>query len=36
MTINQIRAEIEPLGYELDRVLELLPIQRDLILTKRP
>ena len=36
MTINQIRAEIEPLGFELDRVLELLPIQHGLIFTKRP
>jgi hypothetical protein len=31
MTVNQIRPEIEPLGLELDRVLELLPIQHDLI-----
>ncbi len=36
MSINQIRAEIEPLGFELDRVLELLPIQHGLIFTKRP
>ena len=35
MTINQIRAEIEPLGFELDRVLELLPIQHGLIFSKR-
>jgi len=35
MTINQIRAEIEPLGFELDRVLDLLPIQHGLIFTKR-
>lgn len=35
MTINQIRAEIEPLGFELERVLELLPIQHGLIFTKR-
>jgi putative heme-binding domain-containing protein len=34
MSINQIRAEIEPLGFELDRVLELLPIQHGLIFTK--
>ena len=34
MTINQIRAEIEPLGFELDRVLDLLPIQHGLIFTK--
>ncbi len=36
MTINQIRAEIEPMGFELDRVLDLLPIQHGLIFTKRP
>jgi len=36
MTINQIRAEIEPLGFELDRVLELLPIQHGLIFAKHP
>jgi putative heme-binding domain-containing protein len=36
MTINQIRAEIEPIGFELDRVLDLLPIQHGLIFTKRP
>ena len=35
MTIEQIRAEIEPMGFELDRVLELLPIQHGLIFTKR-
>jgi hypothetical protein len=36
MTIEQIRAEIEPMGFELDRVLDLLPIQHGLIFTKRP
>ena len=35
MTIEQIRAEIEPIGFELDRVLDLLPIQHGLIFTKR-
>jgi putative heme-binding domain-containing protein len=35
MTINQIRAEIEPIGFELDRMLDLLPIQHGLIFTKR-
>ncbi len=35
MTVEQIRAEIEPLGFELDRVLDLLPIQHGLIFTKR-
>jgi putative heme-binding domain-containing protein len=36
MTINQIRAEIEPIGFELDRLLDLLAIQHGLIFTKRP
>lgn len=36
MTTNQIRAEIEPIGFELDRVLDLLPIQHGLVFTKRP
>jgi len=36
MTINQIRGEIEPLGFETDRVLELRPVQHGLIFTKRP
>ena len=36
MTINQIRAEIEPMGFELDRLLDLLPIQHGLTFTKRP
>jgi putative heme-binding domain-containing protein len=35
MTVEQIRAEIEPMGFELDRMLELLPIQHGLIFTKR-
>ena len=36
MTTNQIRAEIEPMGFELDRLLDLLPIQHGLTFTKRP
>ncbi len=36
MTIDQIRAEIEPLGFVLDRLMDLLPIQHGLIFTKRP
>lgn len=36
MTIDQIRAEIEPVGFELDRLMDLLPIQHGLIFTKRP
>ena len=35
MTIGQIRAEIEPMGFEIDRVLDLQPIQHGLIFTKR-
>src|SRR6266700_1573221 len=35
MTIEQIRAEIEPMGFELDHVLDLMPIQHGLIFTKR-
>ena len=36
MTIDQIRTEIEPIGFELDRVLDLLPVQHGLVFTKRP
>jgi putative heme-binding domain-containing protein len=36
MTIAQIRAEIEPLGFELEQLLDLLPIQHGLIFSKRP
>jgi putative heme-binding domain-containing protein len=35
MTIQQIRSEIEPLGFELDHILDFLPIQNGLIFTKR-
>ncbi len=36
MTIEQIRGEIEPIGFELDRELDFLPIQNGLVFTKRP
>lgn len=36
MTVNQIRGEIEPLGFEIDRALDLQPVQHGLIFTKRP
>ena len=36
MTVNEIRAEVEPMGFELDRLLDLLPIQHGLIFTKSP
>jgi hypothetical protein len=35
MTIRQIRTEIEPMGFELDHILDFLPIQNGLIFTKR-
>jgi ubiquinone/menaquinone biosynthesis C-methylase UbiE len=35
MTIQQIRSEIEPMGFELDSELDFLPIQNGLIFTKR-
>ena len=35
MTVEQIRTEIEPMGFELDQVLDLLLIQHGLIFTKR-
>jgi hypothetical protein len=36
MTSRQIRAEIEPLGFQLDFVLDFLPLQHGLIFTKAP
>ncbi len=35
MTTQQIRSEIEPLGFELDHILDFLPNQNGLIFTKR-
>ena len=35
MTIEQMRSEIEPVGFELDRILDFLPMQHGLIFTKR-
>ena len=35
MTEEQIRAEIEPLGFDLDRVLDIVRIEHSLIFTKR-
>jgi putative heme-binding domain-containing protein len=34
MSFDEIRSEIEPLGFELDRVLDFLPMQHGLIFTK--
>jgi putative heme-binding domain-containing protein len=35
MTIQQIRTEIEPMGFQLDHLLDFLPIQNGLIFIKR-
>ena len=35
MTEEQIRAEIEPAGFDLDRVLEIVRIEHCLVFTKR-
>ena len=35
MTEEQIRSEIEPAGFDLDRVLDIVPIEHCLIFTKR-
>ena len=36
MSFDEIRSEIEPLGFELDRVLDFLPMQHGLIFTPAP
>jgi SAM-dependent methyltransferase len=36
MTVAQVKAEIEPEGFRLDKVLETLPRQHILIFTRRP
>jgi putative heme-binding domain-containing protein len=35
MTIEEMRSEIEPAGFELERILDFLPMQHGLIFTKR-
>ena len=35
MTIEDMRAEIEPVGFELDRILDFLPMQHGLVFTVR-
>ena len=35
MTEEQIRAEIEPAGFDLDRVLDIVPIEHCLVFTRR-
>ena len=36
MSFEEIRSEIEPAGFELERVLDFLPLQHGLIFSKRP
>ena len=35
MSLNEIRSEIEPLGFELQRILDFLPVQHGLVFTRR-
>ena len=35
MSFEEIRQEIEPLGFELERILDFLPVQHGLIFTLR-
>lgn len=35
MSFDEIRSEIEPIGFELDRILDFLPLQHGLIFTLR-
>jgi putative heme-binding domain-containing protein len=35
MSFDEIRSEIEPMGFELDRVLDFLPMQHGLIFTRK-
>src|SRR5262249_50676664 len=35
MSFEEIRSEIEPMGFQLDRVLDFLPMQHGLIFTRR-
>jgi len=35
MTLTELRAEIEPLGFQLDQLLDLLPMQHALVFTKQ-
>ena len=36
MSFEEIRSEIEPMGFQLDRVLDFLPLQHGLIFTRQP
>ena len=36
MTLEELRSEIEPLGFQLERILDFLPLQHGLIFTTRP
>jgi hypothetical protein len=35
MSFDEIRQEIEPMGFELERILDFLPVQHGLIFTLR-
>ena len=35
MSFDEIRSEIEPMGFELERILDFLPVQHGLIFTVR-
>ena len=35
MSFDELRTEIEPMGFDLDRILDFLPMQHGLIFTVR-
>jgi hypothetical protein len=35
MSFDELRSEIEPMGFDLDRILDFLPMQHGLIFTVR-
>jgi hypothetical protein len=36
MSFDEMRGEIEPMGFDLARILDFLPVQHGLIFTVRP
>lgn len=36
MSLQELRSEIEPIGFQLDRILDFLPFQHGLVFIKRP
>ena len=36
MVFEEIRSEIEAMGFQLDRILDFLPMQHGLIFSKKP